>query len=213
MSVCTCSNPTPAGQQTPDHCGAAAWPLVPKQQRLPRKVFRSSIAWLSDSLRTLRSARHHAPRNTRFQPLVRRYWTGFTPAGFQRKVSDLHPTSHPPSPSFLAQFGRPTRRNMTTVVTQNVIDYVLNPMAASAAVNDQSGLDYPVADPNELFLCCVIQNPVFRRKNVSVTPPDELYEVASPPVSPALGGRDLCSVQGRTKCDGFLCGFVRWRCA
>jgi hypothetical protein len=38
---------------------------------------------------------------------------------------------------------------MITVVTQNVIDYVLNPMAASATVNDQSGVDYPIADPSE----------------------------------------------------------------
>ena len=35
---------------------AAAWPLVIKRQRLPRKVFRRSIAWLSDSLSTLRNA-------------------------------------------------------------------------------------------------------------------------------------------------------------
>jgi hypothetical protein len=36
--------------------GVAARPLVCTKQRLPRKVFRSSIAWLSDSLSTLRSA-------------------------------------------------------------------------------------------------------------------------------------------------------------
>ena len=36
MSVCTCSNPTPAGLLAPDHCGAAAWPLVIERQRLPR---------------------------------------------------------------------------------------------------------------------------------------------------------------------------------
>ena len=83
LSVCTCSNPTPAGLLAPDHYGAAAWPLVNQQQRLPRKVFRSSIAWLSDSLCTLRSARHHAPRNTRFRSLVRRYRTGFPPARFR----------------------------------------------------------------------------------------------------------------------------------
>ena len=28
VSVCTCSNPTPAGLLAPDHYGAAAWPLV-----------------------------------------------------------------------------------------------------------------------------------------------------------------------------------------
>jgi hypothetical protein len=33
---------------------AAAWPLVIERQRLPRKVFRRSIAWLSNSLSTLR---------------------------------------------------------------------------------------------------------------------------------------------------------------
>ena len=36
--------------------GAAAWPLVIERQRLPRKVFRRSIALLSDSLSTLRRA-------------------------------------------------------------------------------------------------------------------------------------------------------------
>ncbi len=51
-----CSNPTPAGLLVSDHCDTAAWPLVCKKQRLPRKVFRSSIAWLSDWLSTLRSA-------------------------------------------------------------------------------------------------------------------------------------------------------------
>ena len=45
---------TPAGLRAPDHCSAAAWPLVNQKQRLPRKVFRSSIAWLSDWLSTLR---------------------------------------------------------------------------------------------------------------------------------------------------------------
>jgi hypothetical protein len=54
LSVCTCS--VDSGRTTaPDHYGAAAWPLVFQQQRLPRKVFRSSIAWLSDWLSTLRS--------------------------------------------------------------------------------------------------------------------------------------------------------------
>ncbi len=40
---------------------AAAWPLVIEGQRLPRKVFRRSIAWLSDSLSTLRSAGYPRP--------------------------------------------------------------------------------------------------------------------------------------------------------
>ena len=83
LSVCTCSTPTPAGPRTPDHYGAAAWPLVIERQGLPRRVFRRSIAWLSDSLFTLRSAGCPAPRKTRFRPLVRRYRTGFPPARFR----------------------------------------------------------------------------------------------------------------------------------
>ena len=83
LSVCTCSNPTPAGLLAPDHYGAAAWPLVIERQRLPRKVFRRSIAWLSNSLSTLRSEGYPAPRKTRFQLLVRLYWTGFSPARFR----------------------------------------------------------------------------------------------------------------------------------
>jgi hypothetical protein len=103
LSVCTCSTPTPAGPLAPDRYGAAAWPLVIERQRLPRKVFRRSIAWLSDSLHTLRSAGYPAPRNTRFRPLVRRYRTGFPPARFLRKVSELLLHLILPSQAFLAQ--------------------------------------------------------------------------------------------------------------
>jgi hypothetical protein len=52
---------TPAGLRPPDHCGVAAWPPVSEQQRLPREVFRRSIAWLSDWLSTLRGAGHPRP--------------------------------------------------------------------------------------------------------------------------------------------------------
>ncbi len=52
---------TPAGLLAPDHYGAAAWPPVCEKRRLPRKVFRRSIAWLSDSLSTLRSADFSSP--------------------------------------------------------------------------------------------------------------------------------------------------------
>ncbi len=58
LSVCACSHPTPAGLLAPDHNGAATWPLVKEKQRLPRMVFRRSIAWLSDWLSTLRRARY-----------------------------------------------------------------------------------------------------------------------------------------------------------
>ena len=50
--------PTPAGLLAPDHCGAATWPLVCEQQRLPQKVFRRSIVRLSDSQTTLRRGRY-----------------------------------------------------------------------------------------------------------------------------------------------------------
>ena len=62
---------------------AAAWPLVIERQRLPRRGFRRSIAWLSNSLSTLRSESYPAPRKTRFQLLVRLYWTGLSPARFR----------------------------------------------------------------------------------------------------------------------------------
>ena len=61
LSVCTCSKPTPAGLFAPYHYGAAAWPLDPQVQRLPRKVFRRPIAWLSDSLSTLRRVGYPDP--------------------------------------------------------------------------------------------------------------------------------------------------------
>ncbi len=83
LSVCTCSKPTPAGLHAPDHYGVAAWPLVLQKQRLPRGVFRRSIAWLSDSLPTLCRMRYHIRHKTRFQLPVRLYWTGFPPARFR----------------------------------------------------------------------------------------------------------------------------------
>ncbi len=76
-------SPTPAGLLAPDHYGVAAWPLVCEQQRLPRKVFRRSIAWLSDWLSTHHRVRYLPQRKTRFRPLVRRYRTGFPPARFR----------------------------------------------------------------------------------------------------------------------------------
>ena len=60
MSIRACS--VDAGRTAaPNHCGAAAWPLVCEKQRLPRKVFRRSIAWLLDWLSTLRSAGYPRP--------------------------------------------------------------------------------------------------------------------------------------------------------
>ena len=86
---------------------AAAWPLVFQKQRLPRKVFRSSIAWLSDSLRAPCAAgsasqdglpRHHAR-------LASGRWSGATGQAFHPQGSDerfqiCFLTFHPPFPSF-----------------------------------------------------------------------------------------------------------------
>jgi len=76
--------PTPAGLRAPDHYSAAAWPLVCEQQRLPRWVFRRSIAWLSDSLSTLRRAgypNHHAR-------LASGRWSGATGRAFHPQDSN-----------------------------------------------------------------------------------------------------------------------------
>ena len=83
--------PTPAGLLAPDHCGAAAWPLVCEQQRLPRKVFRRSIAWLPDSLSTLRHAGHPNATQDSLPAVGQTLLDGLSPARFLRKVSKLLP--------------------------------------------------------------------------------------------------------------------------
>jgi hypothetical protein len=95
ISVCHVQS-TPAGLLTPDQYGAAAWPLAAEQQGLPQVVFRSSIAWLSDSLPTLRRLGYPSRRKTRFQPLVRRYWAGLYPQGSYERFPSC--TRYIPSP-------------------------------------------------------------------------------------------------------------------
>src|SRR5580700_397263 len=99
MTVCHVQS-TPAGLLVPDHYGAAAWPLVCEKQRLPRKVFRRSIAWLSDSLSTLRRVGYPDATQDSLPAVGQTLLDGLLPAGFQRKVSEVLLTSHPPSPSF-----------------------------------------------------------------------------------------------------------------
>lgn len=83
---------------------ATAWPPLRERQRLSqRELSRSSITWLPDSLSTLRHARYLTQRKTCFRPLVKRYRTGFRPAGSQSKVSNSHHVNRPPPPSILAQ--------------------------------------------------------------------------------------------------------------
>lgn len=78
-----CSKPTPAGLIAPDHKVRQRGPWSSKGRGSCDWVFRRSIAWLSDSLFTLRRVRYLTRRKTRFQLLVRLYWTGFSPARFR----------------------------------------------------------------------------------------------------------------------------------
>jgi hypothetical protein len=99
LSVCHVQS-TPAGLRTPDRYSAAAWPLVWEKQRLPRKVFRRSIAWLSVSLSTLRRAGYPASTQDSLPAVGQTLLGGLSPAGLQRKVSECCLTSRPPFPSF-----------------------------------------------------------------------------------------------------------------
>jgi hypothetical protein len=101
MSVCTCSS-TPAGLRAPDHLGAAAWPPRRQRRRLPQgSFFRSSIAWLSDSLSTLRSAGYPDPTQDSLPAVGQTLLGGLSTRRVPMKgfrVASLHP--HPPLPSF-----------------------------------------------------------------------------------------------------------------
>jgi hypothetical protein len=101
---------TPAGLRAQDQYGAAAWPLVCEQQRLPRKVFRRSIAWLSGSLPALRRAGYPAPTQDSLPAVGQTLLDGLSPGGLRRKVSGcfLHPILL--SQACLAQAHRPPHR-------------------------------------------------------------------------------------------------------
>jgi hypothetical protein len=95
----------PAGLLAPDRYGAAVRPLVSEQQRLPRKVNRRSIEWLSDSLLTLRSAGYPRPTQDSLpavgQTLLDGLFTRRVPMRGFRVLS----TSHPPLPSLPGAIG------------------------------------------------------------------------------------------------------------
>ena len=122
MSVCPVQS-TPAGPRSPDRYGAAAWPLVCVKQRLPREVFRRSIAGLSDSRPTLRRLGYPIRRKTRFQPLVRRYWTGFDPQGFNERFLSASYISSSFPELCLAQSHRP--RQPRGAAMKNLLTFVL----------------------------------------------------------------------------------------
>ena len=77
-----CSKPTPAGLLAPDHTVQQRGPWSSKGRGSHDWVFRRSIAWLSDSLSTLRSAGYldHDAR------LASSCWSGPTGRASHRKV-------------------------------------------------------------------------------------------------------------------------------
>jgi len=99
ISVCHVQ-PTPAGPRAPDRYGAAAWPLVCEQQRLPRKVFRRSIAWRSGSLSTLRRAGYPGPTQDSLPAAGQALPDGLSTRRAPTEGFRVLLTSHPPSPSF-----------------------------------------------------------------------------------------------------------------
>src|SRR5262245_43412009 len=102
---------TPAGLRSPDHCGGAAWPLGSQKQRLPRGVFRRSIAWLSDWLSPLRRAGYPRPAPDSLPAAGQALPDGLSTRRVPLKgFRGRFPTSHPPFPDFLPQCDRPKRR-------------------------------------------------------------------------------------------------------
>ncbi len=96
---------TLAGLLAPDHYGTAARPLVSEQQRLPRKVFRRSIAWLSDSLSTLRSAGYPRPTQDSLPAVGQTLLDGLSTRRVPMKGFRVLATSHPPLPSLPGAIG------------------------------------------------------------------------------------------------------------
>ncbi len=103
LSVCTCSHRRRRDCLLQTKYGAAAWPLVQQQQRLPRKVFRRSIAWLSDSLSTLRRGRNLPTKQDSLPAAGQALPDGLSTRKIPTKGFKAVATSHPPFPSFLAQ--------------------------------------------------------------------------------------------------------------
>jgi hypothetical protein len=121
LSVCTCSTPTPAGPLTPDHFSAATWPLVLERQRLPRKVFRRSIAWLSDSLSTLRRIGYPTTTQDSLPAVGQTLLDGLLTRRVPTKGFRMFPTSHSPFPSF-AWRNRADRSSERTLVQLFEVD-------------------------------------------------------------------------------------------
>jgi hypothetical protein len=122
LSVCACATPTPAGPRAPDRYSAAAWPWVIERPRLPRGVFRRSIAWLPDSLFTLRRIGYPVSTQNSLpavgQTLLGGLCTRKVPTeGFRVLVS-----SHPPSPSLLGAIDQTSAPHAMTRTYAGVSD-------------------------------------------------------------------------------------------
>ena len=96
---------TPAGLLAPDRYSAAARPLVSEKQRLPRKVFRRSIAWLSDSLFSLRSAGYPRPTQDSLPAVCQTLLDGLVTRRVPMRGFRVLSTSHPPLPSLPGAIG------------------------------------------------------------------------------------------------------------
>jgi hypothetical protein len=110
-------SPTPAGPNTPGHCGVSTWSPPLTRTRTPARNFRGSITRPWHSLSTLRSEGHPSPRKTRFRLLGQALPGGIrSPAGFQRKVSEFRVSSSSPELSWrnVSSFFRKGKNELTT---------------------------------------------------------------------------------------------------
>src|SRR5262249_58223133 len=96
---------TPAGLRAPDQYGVAARPLVSEQQGLPGAVFGRSIAWLSGSLSTLRSAGYPRPTQDSLPAVGQTLLDGLVTRRVPMRGFRVLSTSHPPLPSLPGAIG------------------------------------------------------------------------------------------------------------
>ena len=124
---------TPAGLRAPDHCGVTAWPLLSEQQGLPRKVFRRSIAWLSGSLSTLRSAGYPRPTQDSLPAVGQTLLDGLVTRRVPMRGFRVLSTSHPPLPSLPGAIGSTERTRFGSAGLS-----VVEPFMGRRRVSDRS---------------------------------------------------------------------------
>src|SRR5262249_57974207 len=94
-----------AGLRAPDQYGVAARPVGSEQQGLPRQVFRRSIAWLSGSLSTLRSAGYPRPTQDSLPAVGQTLLDGLSTRRVPVRGFGVSTTSRPPLPSLPGAIG------------------------------------------------------------------------------------------------------------